>query len=120
MNSLHALHRRRLLEQGLVAGLSAPFFGSSQAQAIGQEKARDAAQAGRLDAQSIIEQASSAKGHILVVFELSEVKDGTKLVIRESGFDRIPLARRAKAFAANDGGWTHQTRLLERFLNLPS
>jgi len=27
------------------------------------------------------------------------------LTITESGFERIPLARRAKAFAANEGGW---------------
>ena len=40
----------------------------------------------------------------LVVFELQEVKGGTLLTVTESGFDRIPLARRAQAFTANDGG----------------
>lgn len=52
----------------------------------------------------------------LVVFSLEEVPEGVKLTITESGFDRIPLGRRAQAFTANDGGWTHQTKLLEKYL----
>jgi uncharacterized protein YndB with AHSA1/START domain len=52
----------------------------------------------------------------LVVFELRAVEGGTLLTITESGFDRIPLARRAKAFAANEGGWGHQARLVEQYL----
>jgi uncharacterized protein YndB with AHSA1/START domain len=44
----------------------------------------------------------------LVEFELSPIATGTLLVIRESGFDRIPAARRAEAFRMNDGGWTEQ------------
>ena len=52
----------------------------------------------------------------LVVFELEDVEGGTQLTITESGFDRIPLERRAKAFAANDGGWSHQTKLVEKHL----
>jgi uncharacterized protein YndB with AHSA1/START domain len=52
----------------------------------------------------------------LVEFDLEEVDNGTLLTIRESGFDRIPLARRAKAFAANEGGWTHQIKLIEKYL----
>ncbi|MGB6449368.1 MAG: SRPBCC family protein [Steroidobacteraceae bacterium] len=52
----------------------------------------------------------------LVVFELKEAPEGTLLTITESGFDRIPLARRAQAFRANDGGWEHQTRLIEKYL----
>lgn len=35
----------------------------------------------------------------------------------ESGFDRIPLERRAKAFAANEQGWEHQTKLIEKYLS---
>ena len=54
----------------------------------------------------------------LVTFELTAVADGTHLVITESGFDQIPLARRAEAFTANDGGWTHQARLLDLYLRL--
>ena len=52
----------------------------------------------------------------LVVFELADVAGGTELRITESGFDAIPLERRAKAFAANEGGWTHQTKLVERYV----
>jgi uncharacterized protein YndB with AHSA1/START domain len=52
----------------------------------------------------------------LIVFELEEVAGGTLLTISESGFDQIPLARRAKAFAANDGGWTMQAKLIEKYL----
>jgi uncharacterized protein YndB with AHSA1/START domain len=54
----------------------------------------------------------------LVTFELSEVEGGTKLTIAETGFEQIPLERRAKAMEANDGGWTHQTRLIEKYLAL--
>lgn len=52
----------------------------------------------------------------LVSFELEEVAGGTKLTITESGFDAIPLERRAKAFTANEQGWTAQTKLLEKYL----
>ena len=52
----------------------------------------------------------------LVVFELEEVADGTMLTITESGFDRIPLARRAQAFESNEQGWAHQARLIEKYL----
>lgn len=54
----------------------------------------------------------------LVAFELQEAPGGTLLTISESGFDRIPLARRAKAFTANEGGWAIQTRLIENYLAL--
>ena len=36
--------------------------------------------------------------------------------MRESGFDKIPLARQAKAYKANEGGWEMQTRLIEKYL----
>jgi len=52
----------------------------------------------------------------LVAFELEPAAGGTMLTITESGFDRIPLARGAKAFAANDQGWLAQTKLLEKYL----
>ena len=52
----------------------------------------------------------------LVTFELSAVEDGTRLRITESGFDRIPLARRAEAFTGNEGGWEHQLRLVATYL----
>lgn len=52
----------------------------------------------------------------LVVFELEQVADGVMLTITESGFDQIPLARRAKAFEANEGGWSHQVKMVEKHL----
>ena len=52
----------------------------------------------------------------LVTFELREVDGGTQLKITESGFDRIPLAQRAKTFTENEGGWQHQTELLAKYL----
>jgi uncharacterized protein YndB with AHSA1/START domain len=48
----------------------------------------------------------------LVELVLSESEGGTLLEITESGFDRLPLARRAEAFTANEGGWAHQLRLV--------
>jgi len=54
----------------------------------------------------------------LVTFELAEAEGGTLLTITESGFEQIPLNRRAKAVEANDGGWTHQTKLIEKYLAL--
>ena len=52
----------------------------------------------------------------LVAFVLEEVQGGTKLTVTESGFDQIPIERRAKAFAANDGGWAAQMKLVEKYL----
>jgi uncharacterized protein YndB with AHSA1/START domain len=52
----------------------------------------------------------------LVVFELEEVSGGTMLTLTESGFDRIPIERRAKAFASNQQGWTAQMQLIEKYL----
>ena len=43
-------------------------------------------------------------------------QDGIELTITDSGFDRLPAARHASAYAANEGGWVHQTRLLEIYL----
>ena len=52
----------------------------------------------------------------LIVFELKEVAEGVQLTISESGFDRIPLERRAEAFKANEGGWEHQAQLIKKYL----
>jgi uncharacterized protein YndB with AHSA1/START domain len=50
----------------------------------------------------------------LVEFRLDETEQGTELTIVESGFSRIPLWRRDKAFRMNDDGWTQQVRNIER------
>jgi uncharacterized protein YndB with AHSA1/START domain len=44
----------------------------------------------------------------LVEFHLADVPDGTRLTVVESGFDHIPLARRATAFRMNNQGWAAQ------------
>ena len=49
-----------------------------------------------------------------VEFRLEEVEGGTLLTIVESGFDRIPAARRAEAFRMNEGGWTAQMENIQR------
>jgi len=56
----------------------------------------------------------------LVVFELREAEGGTLLTITESGFDRIPLERRAEAFSSNEQGWEAQTTLIEKYLTGPA
>lgn len=52
----------------------------------------------------------------LVTFTLADAEGGTLLTIVESGFDSIPLERRAQAFKANEGGWTWQLKLIEAYL----
>lgn len=52
----------------------------------------------------------SGEPKTLVEFLLEPVEGGTRLTIVESGFDRIPLARREEAFRMNDGGWTEQIK----------
>jgi uncharacterized protein YndB with AHSA1/START domain len=52
----------------------------------------------------------------LVVFELEEVPDGTRLKVTESGFDQIPIARRAEAFRMNSAGWAGQVQNIARYV----
>jgi uncharacterized protein YndB with AHSA1/START domain len=52
----------------------------------------------------------------LVEIALEEAEGGTRVTDTESGFDSVPLERRAQAFAMNEQGWAAQTRLLERYL----
>ena len=59
----------------------------------------------------------SGEATTLVEFRLDESPDGTVLTITESGFDRIPLARRAEAIRGNDGGWTAQLRRIEQHVS---
>src|SRR5262245_40340633 len=55
----------------------------------------------------------------LVEFRLSDAAEGTALTIVESGFDRVPLARRAEAFRMNEGGWAAQVKNIERYVSRP-
>jgi hypothetical protein len=50
------------------------------------------------------------------VFALEEAPGGIMLTVTESGFDRIPLARRAKAFTANEQGWGMMVNVIEKYL----
>jgi uncharacterized protein YndB with AHSA1/START domain len=52
----------------------------------------------------------------LVEFTLEEAAGGVMLTVTESGFDRVPLERRAKAFTANDEGWRMQVGVIEKYL----
>jgi uncharacterized protein YndB with AHSA1/START domain len=56
----------------------------------------------------------------LIEFELDEVEAGTRLTVTESGFDSIPLARRAEAFRMNSEGWAEQVRNIEAYVTAPS
>ena len=50
----------------------------------------------------------------LVVFELEEVSGGVLLTVTESGFEGIPLDRRAKAFTGNEQGWDMMVGVIEK------
>src|SRR5271168_5209502 len=58
----------------------------------------------------------SAEPTTLVEFVLEDAADGVMLTVKESGFDSLPVERRAKAFKANDGGWTIVVTLIEKYL----
>jgi uncharacterized protein YndB with AHSA1/START domain len=52
----------------------------------------------------------------LIVFTLEDVTGGVLLTVTESGFDQIPLERRAQAFEANDQGWSMVIQLIDKYL----
>lgn len=52
----------------------------------------------------------------LVECELTDAPGGTRLRIVESGFDRVPLARRAEAYRMNSDGWAQQTQSIAKHL----
>jgi uncharacterized protein YndB with AHSA1/START domain len=52
----------------------------------------------------------------LVEFRLSKTPTGTLLLLTESGFDKIPAARRFEAFRMNDNGWTQQMKNIETYV----
>ena len=58
----------------------------------------------------------SAEPTTLVEFTLEETDGGTAVTIVESGFDRIPLTRRAEAFRMNDQGWAGQIKNLAKYV----
>ena len=58
----------------------------------------------------------SAEPMTLVEFTFEDEPGGTRLTIVESGFDKIPLARRAEAFRMNEGGWIEQIENIGRYV----
>jgi uncharacterized protein YndB with AHSA1/START domain len=52
----------------------------------------------------------------LVEFTLEKTAKGTLLKVTESGFDKIPIARRLEAFRMNDNGWTQQMKNIESYV----
>ena len=58
----------------------------------------------------------SAEPTTLIEFTLEEVAGGVELTVTESGFDQIPLARRATAFQANEQGWGMVVQLIDKYL----
>lgn len=52
----------------------------------------------------------------LVEFTLSETDKGTKVVVVESGFSRIPQDRRAEAFRMHTGGWEAQLENIKKYV----
>jgi uncharacterized protein YndB with AHSA1/START domain len=58
----------------------------------------------------------SAEPMTLVTFTLEDAPGGILLTVTESGFEGVPLERRAKAFTANEGGWAIQVTLIEKYL----
>jgi uncharacterized protein YndB with AHSA1/START domain len=59
----------------------------------------------------------AAEPMTLVEFTLEDAGvAGTRLTIVESGFDKLPLSRRAEAFRMNEGGWTEQVENIDRYV----
>lgn len=60
----------------------------------------------------------SSEPTTLVEFRLDEMAGGkgTAVTIVESGFDKIPLARRAEAYRMNNAGWVSQLKKLAAYV----
>jgi uncharacterized protein YndB with AHSA1/START domain len=59
----------------------------------------------------------SKESMTLVEFTLEDAEGGTLLRVVESGFDKVPLARRAEALKGNESGWAEQMTNIERYLD---
>jgi uncharacterized protein YndB with AHSA1/START domain len=56
----------------------------------------------------------------LVEFRLQLVAGGPLLTVTESGFEKIPAARRAEAFLRNGNGWAQQMKNIHAYLTKTS
>lgn len=61
----------------------------------------------------------SAEPPTLVEFSLTPSLRGTLLVVRESGFDRLPRHRLAEALQKNGDGWTWQLENIADYVSQP-
>jgi uncharacterized protein YndB with AHSA1/START domain len=52
----------------------------------------------------------------LIEFRLEDVPGGVMVTVTESGFEKIPVSRRATAFEANSGGWEIMMTVLEKYV----
>lgn len=53
----------------------------------------------------------------LVEFILEPIDNGTRLVIRESGFEKLPEDKRLQAFRENQGGWDAQAKNIKEYID---
>jgi uncharacterized protein YndB with AHSA1/START domain len=53
----------------------------------------------------------------IVEFRLRATAVGTLLTVTESGFEKIPSARRTEAFLRNDGGWAQQMTNIQTYVS---
>lgn len=58
----------------------------------------------------------SQEPQTLVEFRLEHTGNGTLVRLTESGFDKLPRARRDVAFSSNEGGWTSQMKNIESYI----
>jgi uncharacterized protein YndB with AHSA1/START domain len=58
----------------------------------------------------------SKESPTLVEFTLEKTASGTLLVVKESGFEKVPADRRAEAFRMNEGGWAEQMKNIEGYV----
>ena len=55
----------------------------------------------------------------LVEFRLAQAAHETLLTIVESGFERVPVHRRERAFRMNEGGWSAQAQTIQNYIEKP-
>jgi uncharacterized protein YndB with AHSA1/START domain len=53
----------------------------------------------------------------LIEFRLQPTAGGTLLTVTETGFDKIPAARRAEALLRNDSGWAQQMKNIQAYVS---
>jgi uncharacterized protein YndB with AHSA1/START domain len=54
----------------------------------------------------------------LVEFRFEALPEGTLLTITESGFDRVPVNRRERAFRMNESGWSGQADNIRKYIEI--